>query len=77
MTSKERILKFIAEYVAEHIYAPSIREICEGTGLKSTSTVYQHLINLELDGELKFEGVRRITLKGYKVCKDDTEKLKS
>ena len=74
MTSKERIIQFITEYVSEHLYAPSIREICEGTGLRSTSTVYQHLITLDLDGKLKFEGVRRISIKGSKLCKEDTEK---
>lgn len=53
----------------EHQYSPSIRDICDGTGLRSTSTVYTHLINLEMDGEIRFDGVRRIKVKGYQFGK--------
>lgn len=74
MKSRDRVYDFIVDYMKEHLYAPSIREICEGTGLKSTSTVYQHLINLGLEDKIKCEGVRRIAPTGYRLCKDDTEK---
>ena len=74
MTSRERVYDYVIGFMTEHLYAPSIREICEGTGLKSTSSVYHHLINLELDGKLKCEGVRQIKPRGYSLCKEDTEK---
>lgn len=74
MTSREKVYNFIIKYMEEHLYAPSIREICEGTGLRSTSSVYQHLINLDLDERIRCEGMRRITPIGYRLCKDDTEK---
>lgn len=74
MKSKDKVYNFVVEYMENHIYAPSIREICEGTGLKSTSTVYQHLINLDMDERIKCDGVRRITPIGYRLCKEDTEK---
>ena len=69
MSSRERVYKFIVDYMTEHQYAPSIRNICEGTGLKSTSTVYSHLINLEMDGLIKFNGVRCIAVEGYRFGK--------
>ena len=69
MKSKEKVLNYIVEYMTEHQYAPSIRNICEGTGLKSTSTVYSHLVNLELEGAIEFNGVRCIAVKGYRFGK--------
>ena len=67
MRSRDKVYNFIVKYVGEHLYSPSVRDICNGTGLSSTSTVYSHLLALESDGLIKFEGVRRITLKGYKL----------
>ena len=74
MKSKDKVYNYIIDYMEEHQYSPSIREICEGTGLKSTSTVYAHLIDLDLMGKIKCEGVRRIAVEGYQFCREDTEK---
>lgn len=70
MKSKERVYNFIISYTEEHLYSPSIRDICEGTGLKSTSTVFSHLRTLQNEGKLTSEGVRRITLRGFKFERD-------
>ncbi len=46
---QKNILNFINIFVEKNGYAPSVREICTGVGLKSTSTVQYHiekLINL-------------------------------
>lgn len=67
MTSKERIYNFIIDYTSEHLYSPSIREICDGVGLRSTSTVHSHLLGLRNEGKLDYEGVRRITLRGFRL----------
>lgn len=69
MKTRERVLKFIVEYMEKNQYSPSIREIGDGVGLRSTSSVYTHLINLELDGEIKFDGVRKIKVRGYRFGK--------
>lgn len=69
MRSRERVYNYIIDYMTEHQYAPSVRDICEGVGLKSTSTVYSHLVNLELEGAIEFNGVRCIAVKGYKFGK--------
>lgn len=69
MKSKDRVYNYIIDYMEKHQYSPSIREICEGVGLKSTSTVYTHLINLEIEGKIRFNGVRCISVAGYKFGK--------
>ena len=47
-----RILDFIRQEVAVKGYPPSVREIGEAVGLKSTSTVHGHLRRLETKGLL-------------------------
>lgn len=49
---EEQVLTFIREYSAENGYAPSIREICAGVGLRSTASVNYHLKNLQQKGML-------------------------
>lgn len=41
------VLEFIKRVWDEKGYSPSVREICDGVGLKSTSTVHNHLKTLE------------------------------
>ena len=48
---RERVYNFIVEFIKNNGYAPSVREICVGTNLSSTSSVYTHLLKLE-DGRL-------------------------
>ena len=45
-------MNFIREFSAENGYAPSIREICAGVGLRSTASVNYHLKNLQQKGML-------------------------
>lgn len=49
---EEQVLNFIREFSAEKGYAPSIREICAGVGLRSTASVNYHLKNLQQKGML-------------------------
>lgn len=51
--TQQRILMFIKRQVAEKGYPPSVREIGEHVGLKSTSTVHGHLQRLENKGLIK------------------------
>lgn len=51
--NQERILAYIQKHVEEKGYPPSVREICEAVGLKSTSTVHGHLTRLEKRGLLR------------------------
>ena len=49
---QQRVYDYIAESIAEHGYAPSVREIGEALGLKSPSTVHFHLKHMEELGVL-------------------------
>ncbi len=46
--TRERILEFITFYIIAHGYPPTTREIGDGTGIKSTSTINHH-IHIMLD----------------------------
>ena len=40
MTEREtQIYQYIVDYMQEHMYAPTIREICKAVGLSSTASV--------------------------------------
>lgn len=47
------ILQFIKRELNEKGYPPSVREICNAVGLKSTSTVHGHLERLEKKGLIR------------------------
>jgi repressor LexA len=46
------ILAFIEEHLDRHGYPPTVREIGQGVGLASPSTVHRHLEKLEAGGHL-------------------------
>ncbi|MDD3570018.1 MAG: transcriptional repressor LexA [Lachnospiraceae bacterium] len=50
---QQQILQFIKQEVHQKGYPPSVREICEAIGLKSTSTVHGHLSRLEKKGYIR------------------------
>ena len=50
---REAVLGFLTEYFGQYGWAPSYREICEGTGVKSTSQVPPLLDSLEADGYIR------------------------
>ena len=47
------ILEYMKKAVREKGYPPSVREICDAVGLKSTSTVHGHLERLERKGYIR------------------------
>ncbi|NMB45132.1 MAG: transcriptional repressor LexA [Firmicutes bacterium] len=48
-----QVLEFIKEHVREKGYPPSVREIGDGVGLRSSSTVHGHLRRLESKGYIR------------------------
>lgn len=56
--TQERILAYIQEEIQIRGYAPSVREIGEAVGLKSTSTVHGHLTRLEKKGLLHRDAMK-------------------
>lgn len=73
--NKELIKEKIIFYIKEHVYAPTVREICEMTNLKSTSSVQSYLCKMFEEGELetdaKIGASRAIRVPGYKYVKVD------
>lgn len=49
---QQSILKLVKEFMADHGYAPTVRELCRLAGLKSPDTVQYHLDNLRAKGLL-------------------------
>jgi repressor LexA len=47
---QEEILTYIKNEILERGFPPSVREICQAVGLKSTSSVHSHLESLERNG---------------------------
>ncbi len=68
---RERVYNFIVDFIKKNGYAPSIREICTGTDLSSTSSVYMHLLKLEDEGkiEMKHNATRAIKIIGFQFVK--------
>nr|WP_330390355.1 transcriptional repressor LexA [Paramaledivibacter caminithermalis] len=59
MTKQQsRILEFIRSEVNSKGYPPSVREICQAVGLKSTSTVHGHLRRLEKKGYIRRDSTK-------------------
>lgn len=67
----EKVYDFLLEYIDKNGFAPSVREIGEEVGLKSTSSVVYHLSALEEEGRIEIKGnsPRAIKLVGYKLVK--------
>jgi repressor LexA len=64
LTDRQReILKFITERIDEQGYPPTIREIGEFMGIRSTNGVNDHLKALERKGYLKREGLKSRALR--------------
>ena len=54
LTAKqEQVLNFIKQHLMAKSYPPTVREICEAVGLKSTSSVHAHLETLEKKGYIR------------------------
>ncbi len=52
-TRQQEIWQFLAAYVDEHGYPPTVREIGGAVGLASPSTVHAHLASLEREGLIR------------------------
>ena len=74
MEMKEKILDFIISYIEIHCYPPTIREIADGVGLKSTNSVLNNMKQLQMLGLLEADAPvkgssRAIRVVGYKFVK--------
>ena len=50
---REQIYQYISNYINDMGYSPTVREIGKAVGLKSSSSVYSHLTQLEIEGRIE------------------------
>ena len=55
---RQEILSFLRQFSAENGYAPSVREIMEAVGLRSTASVHYHLSELDKSGQIHVNGAK-------------------
>ena len=56
---REQILNFLTQFMNEHGYAPTVREICNAVGLQSTATVHYHLDALRDAGLIEMDEMKK------------------
>ena len=60
MKSIDRVYKYVRQYIKDNAISPSVRDICAGSGLKSTSSVHSYLRKLDEMGKIEYRpGMRR------------------
>ncbi|MGN1023424.1 MAG: transcriptional repressor LexA [Lachnospiraceae bacterium] len=55
---QQQILDYLKTSIVSRGYPPSVREICDAVGLKSTSSVHAHLETLEKDGYIRRDATK-------------------
>lgn len=73
--TQDAVYNYIVQYISENAYSPSIRDICDGVGLKSTSTVHSHLRRLSEDGLIQFREGKRRTIRVPALESADSQEI--
>lgn len=58
----ELVYDYITSFVRENGFSPTVRDLCKGTGIKSTSTIHSHLKRLRDSGRIDMEPGKRRAL---------------
>lgn len=73
--TRKQIRAYIIQYMIEHGYSPSVRDIAIGVGLRSTSTVHHHLRLMFEQGMLETDAEigtpRAIRVPGWRFVKEE------
>ena len=64
---QQQILDYIKDEILKKGYPPTVREICEVVGLKSTSSVHAHLEKLEKLGYIRRDPTKP---RAIEICDD-------
>lgn len=68
---QDKVYDFVVQYITEHLYPPTLKEIGAGVGIKGTDGVQRDLRRLQDRGLLKIDtGYRAIRLVGYRIEKE-------
>ena len=71
---QEEILEFIKEEILEKGYPPTVREICETVGVRSTSSVHSHLNTLEKNGFIRRDPTKP---RAIEICDDSFQMVRT
>ena len=75
ITSKQQeILTYIKDTILEKGYPPTVREICETVGLRSTSSVHSHLSSLEKNGYIRRDPTKP---RAIEICDDSFQLVRT
>lgn len=61
-TKQAEIYEYLCDFIEKNGHAPSIREIAEAVGLKSTATVHYHLNELKRIGRIDMDEKKKRTI---------------
>ena len=71
---QQEILDYIKDEILKKGYPPTVREICETVGLKSTSSVHSHLETLEKNGYIRRDPTKP---RAIEICDDGFQMLRT
>ena len=71
---QKQILDYIKEDILKKGYPPTVREICETVGLRSTSSVHAHLSTLEKNGFIRRDPTKP---RAIEICDDSFQVVRT
>lgn len=71
---QQEILDYLKEEILSKGYPPTVREICEKVGLKSTSSVHSHLSTLERNGYIRRDPTKP---RAIEICDDSFQMVRT
>jgi len=71
---QQEILDYIKDEILRKGYPPTVREICETVGLKSTSSVHSHLETLERNGYIRRDPTKP---RAIEICDDGFQMVRT
>ena len=71
---QQKILDYIKDEILKRGYPPTVREICETVGLRSTSSVHAHLATLEKNGYIRRDPTKP---RAIEICDDSFQVVRT
>ena len=70
-----QVMEFIIENIDQKGYPPSVREICQRLGIRSTSTVHKYLGELEANGYIRRENAKNRSISVLRSGEDTRSRV--
>lgn len=67
--NRQKVYEAIKQFIKEHRYSPSVRDLCELSGLNSNSSIHAHMESLRADGLIDYNDneARTITVSCFEI----------